>query len=179
MIAVREAAQTAKAWKEMELETTRRNFIGAIASVAACGGATVLTSAIRDGRFEDIRVDRYYVLRGGRYGDTGGWGMPGYLQGPELVDSMAYWEYCRDLDDRLSRIERDGYYLVPSQYFGAPWKEFDSIPLTERWMREFYRRHRTHTRETWEELYDRYLQHVKSGKYAMETFEASPRNREE
>ena len=51
------------------MDMTRRNFVGSLV-------ATMAIPAIgkNDDWFEDIRVDRYYVLQGGQYEDTGGWG---------------------------------------------------------------------------------------------------------
>ena len=109
---------------------TRRGFIG---SLAACGAASALGSSLGK-PFEDIRTDRYYTLQGGPYGDTGGWGCPGYELGAELIENMKYWEHCRELEDTIESVEERGFYLSPSTYFEKPWRRFDRIYLTERWM---------------------------------------------
>lgn len=51
-------------------KTTRRGFIGAIAPIGAL--PLISKSAEQKDWFEDIRIDRYYALQGGQYGDTGG-----------------------------------------------------------------------------------------------------------
>lgn len=141
--------------------TTRRKFIfGAVATTAIAPFA-----GAADDTFEDIRVDRYYDLHGGQYGDTGGYGQPGYMQGPELIEGLKYWEHCRELEDKLDYIEKKGFYFTPTQYFGADWRKFDRIYLTKDWMMEFYRRHKDEPLESWELRYKGYLDDVHTGKY--------------
>ncbi len=141
---------------------TRREFIfGAVATTAIVPFAGIAGEV-----FDDIRVDRYYVLHGGQYGDIGGWGQPGYTQGPEIVKTMEFWKDCRELEDKLDYIEKKGFYFTPTQYFGADWREFDRIYLTKDWMMEFYRRHKDEPLESWELRYDRYLDDVHTGKYS-------------
>ena len=143
------------------MNTTRREFIfGAVATTSIAP-----FSGIAGEVFEDIRVDRYYELQGGPYGDTGGWGQPGYMQGPEIIKQMQYWEHCRELEDKLDCIEKRGFYFTPTQYFGADWRKFDRIYLTKDWMMEFYRRHKDEPLENWELRYNRYLDDVHTGKY--------------
>lgn len=141
----------------MENKITRRGFIGSIAAF----GALPLIGKGKDW-FEDIRVDRYYVLQGGQYGDTGGYGQPGYMQGPEFLNAMRYWEYCRELEDKLDIVEKRGFYLTPSSYLEDPWREYDKIYLTKRWMLDFYNRHKDEPVENWKKRYgkclDRYLE---------------------
>ena len=131
--------------------TTRRNFIGAIAAIGAL--PLIGKSAEQDDWFEDIRVDRYYDLQGGQYGDTGGWGCPGYEFGPSLVEGMKYWERCRNLEDSIKRLEEGGFYLTPSSYLEEPWRQYDRIYLTKRWMMEFYNRHKDEPVENWKNGY--------------------------
>ena len=147
------------------MDMTRRNFMGSLV-------ATMAIPAIgkNDDWFEDIRVDRYYVLQGGPYGDTGGWGQPGYKQGPEIITQMKYWEHCRELEDKLDCIEKRGFYFTPSQYFGADFRKFNRIYLTKDWMMEFYSRHKDEPLESWELRYDRYLDDVHVGKYNPDRF---------
>ena len=133
-------------------KTTRRNFIGAIAAIGAL--PLIGKSAKQDDWFEDIRIDRYYVLQGGQYGDTGGCGCPGYELGAELIENMKYWEQCRCLEDNIEKGEKRGYYLTPSTYFEIPWRQFDRIYLTKRWMTEFYNRHKDEPLEIWRNKYD-------------------------
>lgn len=135
---------------------TRRGFIG---SLAACGAASALGSSLGK-PFEDIRTDRYYTLQGGPYGDTGGWGCPGYELGAELIENMKYWEHCRELEDTIESVEERGFYLSPSTYFEKPWRRFDRIYLTERWMEEFYNRHKDEPLENWKKGYSEYLKRV-------------------
>ena len=144
------------------MDMTRRNFIGSIIAISAL---PVIGNVKLDDWFEDIRVDRYYILQGGQYGDTGGYGQPGYMEGPELVKSMEFWEHCRELDDKLDYIEKRGFYFIPTQYFGADWREFNRIYLTKDWMLEFYRRHKDEPLESWKLRYARYLDDIHTGNY--------------
>jgi hypothetical protein len=147
-------------------KTTRRNFIGAIAAIGAL--PLIGKSAKQDDWFEDIRVDRYYVLQGGQYGDTGGCGCPGYELGAALITDMKYWKQSCYLEYNIEYIEKRGYYLTPSTYFEKPWRRFDRIYLTKRWMMEFYNRHKNEVKNDWESRYDRYLNDVNSGTYTPE-----------
>lgn len=137
------------------MKTTRRNFIGAIAAIGAL--PLIGKSTEQDDWFEDIRVDRYYVLQGWQYGDTGGYGQPGYMQGPEIINAMRAWEHCRELEDKLDLVEERGFYLTPSSYLEDPWREYDRIYLTKRWMMEFYNRHKSKPMENWKKRYDKCL----------------------
>lgn len=138
--------------------TTRRNFIGVIAAIGAL--PLIGKSAKQDDWFEDIRVDRYYVLQGGQYGDTGGWGCPGYELGAELIENMKYWEQCRYLEPTIESVEERGFYLSPSTYFEKPWRQYDRIYLTKRWLTEFYNRHKEEPLENWKKGYSKYLERV-------------------
>ena len=132
------------------MNITRRDFVGSLV-------ATMVTSTIGqpvDDQFEDIRVDRYYELQGGQYGDTGGYGCPGYELGAELIENMKYWEQCRYLEDTIESVEERGFYLTPSTYFEKPWRSYDRIYLTKRWMMEFYNRHKDETFDMWKSRYD-------------------------
>ena len=140
------------------MDMTRRNFVGSLA-------ATMAIPAIgqkNDDWFEDIRVDRYYVIQGGAYGDTGGWGYPGYEMGAKLIENMKYWELCRRLEDTIESVERRGFYFTPSSYFGEPHRRYDKIPLTKKWMMEFYNRHKGETWEMWKSGYDNHIAGLKS-----------------
>lgn len=149
------------------MDTTRRDFIGAMAAVGAL--PLIGESAERDGRFQDIRVDRYYELQGGHYGDTGGYGCPGHEIGAKLIGNMKYWKQCRYLEDTVESVEERGFYLTPTQYFCAPRRKFDRICLTRDWMLEFCRRHRDEPLESWELRYRRYLDDVNSGMYTPDS----------
>lgn len=138
---------------------TRRGFIGSLtAALAVPSVGLALPTAKSDDWFEDIRVDRYYVLQGGQYGDTGGYGQPGYSMAPELLRYMEYWEHCRELEDKLDDIERNGYYLTPSSYLEKPHRRYDKMPLTKKWMMEFYIRHKDDKHEDWQKRYGDYLE---------------------
>ena len=148
------------------MKTTRRNFIGAIAAIGAL--SLIGRSVEQDDWFEDIRVDRYYELQGGHYGDTGGCGCPGYQLGAELIENMKYWEQCRYFEHNIESVEERGFYLSPTQYFGAPYKKYDRIYLTKKWLVEFYNRHKNDDKKDWEFRYDKYLRDVKSGTYRLD-----------
>ena len=139
-------------------KTTRRNFIGVIAAIGAL--PLIGKSAKQDDWFEDICVDKYYDLQGGHYGDTGGWGCPGYELGAELIENMKYWEQCRYLEPTIESVEDRGFYLTPSTYFEKPWRRYDRIYLTKRWMMEFYNRHKDEPLENWKKGYSEYLGRV-------------------
>jgi len=134
------------------MNMTRRDF------VASLGAAMAVPMSIKaDDWFIDIGVDKYYVLQGGQYGDTGGVGQPGYAEGPELVEYLHHLEHCRELEDSLEIIEKNGYYFTPSSYLTKPWREYDRIYLTKRWMLEFYRRHKNDTPDMWRSKYEAFL----------------------
>lgn len=146
-------------------KTTRRNFIGAIAAI----GALPLIGRLpeQDDWFEDILADRYYELQGGQYGDTGGIGCPGYELGAELIENMKYWEQCRYLEDNIESVEQRGFYLTPSTYFEKPWRRYDRIYLTKRWLTEFYNRHKDEPLEIWWNKYDVYLEKIQNMKGSL------------
>ena len=145
--------------------TTRRNFIGTLAGVIAV--PAIGSSIKRKDEFQDIRVDWYYVLQGGEYKDTGGWGCPGRDMGCELIDSFSHYDCCRELEDKAELIEKRGYYLSPTHYFGKNCK-YDKIPLTKKWIMEFYRRHKNDGPDVWQARYDKYFSDYKAGKYSPE-----------
>lgn len=146
------------------MNTTRRSFIGAIAAVGAL--PLIGKSAEQDVWFQDIRVDWYYVLQGGEYKDTGGWGCPGHSMALELITSFNVYDQQRLLEDNAETIEKKGYYLSPTHYFGKPYCEYDKMPLTKKWIMEFYRRHKDDTPDEWQARYDRYFEDYKAGRYS-------------
>ena len=150
----------------MENMTTRKNFIGALGAALALPVIGLEKKKDKDW-FQDIRVDWYYVLQGGEYKDTGGWGCPGSQMGCELIDSFRYYNYCKELEDKAEIIEKKGYYLSPTHYFGKDCK-YDKIPLTKKWIMEFYRRHKDDGPDVWQARYDRYFSDYKAGKYSPE-----------
>ena len=146
------------------MDMTRKGFIGALAGAIA---VPVIGATKKKDEFQDIRVDWYYVFQGGEYKDTGGWGCPGSEMGCELIDSFRYYNYCRELEDKAELIEKRGYYLSPSHYFGKNCK-YDKIPLTKKWIMEFYKRHKDDGPDVWQARYDRYFSDYKAGKYSPE-----------
>lgn len=107
------------------MDTTRRNFVGAIAAALAIPS---IGTAESNDWFEDLKVDRYYTLQRGPHKDTGGWGCPYPSMGNEIVKNMKFWEHCRELEDKLDEVESRGFYLSQSQYFGKPYREYEKIP---------------------------------------------------
>lgn len=149
------------------MDTSRRNFIGGLTAVMALPPTIgICGDAQSEDWFQDIRVDRYYDLKGGPYKDTGGWGCPGYSMACELIERFQHYDRCRELEDKAAAIEKKGFYLTPSQYFGAPWRQYDKIPMTKKWVMEFYRRHKAETWEDWKARYDEYFMDYKDGKYS-------------
>ena len=142
-------------------KTTRRDFIGAIAAIGAL--PLIGKSTKQDDWFEDIRTDRYYVLQGGQYGDTGGSGCPGYELGAALIKDMKYWKQSCYLEYNIEYIENRGFYLTPSTYFEEPWRQYDRIYLTKRWLTEFYNRHKDEPLENWKKGYSKYLEKIQKG----------------
>ena len=147
------------------MDMTRRNFIGTIAAISAL---PVIGNVKLDDWFEDIRIDRYYVLQGGPYSDTGGCGSPGYSLGAGRIEDMNLWKHYQCFERSIENIEKRGFYLSPTQYFGAPYKKYDRIYLTKKWLVEFYNRHKNDDRKDWERRYDKYLRDVKSGAYKVD-----------
>lgn len=139
------------------MKTTRRNFIGTLAGVIALPAI----GAIKKDEFQDIRVDRYYILRGGQYKETGGIGCPGVSIGSELKEEMDWQKYCKMLDRWMDNIEDKGFYLEVSGYFGPDnAKQFGKIQLKRDWLMKFYNLHRNETKEDWERKYDQYLNSI-------------------
>ena len=126
--------------------------------------------------FEDLVVDRYYVLRGGIYEETGGWGCPYPGMGMELTEMMKYWNKKGKLDAKLDEISRQGFWLSQTQYHGKPYCQYDDIPLTKDWLVEFYMRHKNDTMEDW---YNRHREHYArlrdSGWKISDDYENSPK----
>lgn len=148
------------------MDMTRRNFVGSLV-------ATMAIPAIgkKDDWFEDIQVDRYYVLKGGPYGSTGGVGMPGVAQGPELIEMMDWEIYNRNIDCWLNSVCGSGFYFEAYQYFGPnDAKRYNDIKLTRDWMLEFYNRHKNETKEDWEKKYGDYLESLHWPKASLSKF---------
>ena len=139
------------------MEITRRDFIGTLAGMIA---VPVIGSATKKkDEFQDIRVDRYYILKGGQYKDTGGIGAPGASVGSELKEDMDWQVYCRDMDTWIEHVEKSGYYFEVIGYFGPDdAKHFGKIQLKRDWLLKFYNLHKNETKEDWEQKYNKYLE---------------------
>ena len=150
---------------------TRRNFIGSLFSavpLSIVGDSLSWKNVTDENRFEDLMVDRYYVLQGGQYKDTGGWGAPYYEMGAELTETFKYWDYCNILDDHFEKIEERGFYLSQSQYFGGkPFCFYEKIPLTKKWLMEFYRRHKNDATADWWNRYDEHMSKIKTWSFGI------------
>lgn len=138
------------------MNITRRDFVGSF--IATMAIPTI--GQPKDDQFEDIRVDRYYDLQGGQYGDTGGIGRPGYQWGPYLVEELKCLKQCRVFEERLEIVEKNGCYFTPSSYLREEFCTYDRIYLTKDWMMEFYRRHKDDTFDMWKSRYDEYLSNL-------------------
>ena len=140
------------------MKTTRRNFIGTLAGVIAAPAI----GAIKKDEFQDIRVDRYYILKGGQYKDTGGIGCPGVELGIGTVKEMDLQKCHNMLDRWIDNVEDKGFYLEVSGYFGPEnAKQFGRIHLNREWLMKFYNLHRNETKEDWERKYDQYLKSIR------------------
>ena len=149
------------------LDIDRRGFIGSLtAAVLMPSAGSAL--ALPEDWFEDLRPDRYYTLQGGPYKDTGGWGYPCPGAGDMLVETLKDWDHCRVIDDRLAEVERQGFYFTVTTYFGSPYRECGRIYLTERWLREFYRRHRDDTSDDWYRRYDEWHDALRASGWKVE-----------
>lgn len=141
------------------MKTTRRNFIGTLAGVIAMPAIGSATK--KEDEFQDIRVDRYYILRGGQYKETGGIGCPGVELGIGTVKEMDLQKRCNMLDRWIDNVEDKGFYLEVSGYFGPDnAKQFGKIHLNREWLMKFYNLHRNETKEDWERKYDQYLKSI-------------------
>lgn len=146
------------------MDMTRRNFVGAIAATLAIPSIGVAES---NDWFEDLKVDRYYTLQGGPYKDTGGWGCPYPGMGADLIQWLSHADHCRELEYKLEQVEARGFYLSQSQYFGKPYRKYEKIPLTKRWMMEFYRRHKDDKPEDWQKRYDDYYNALRASGWTV------------
>ena len=121
--------------------TTRRGFIVALASAAVMPMAV---SAASDGSwFEDLRPDMYYKLLDGRPDCFAMASTRGLMVG-RLLYLLRYLGGRRIcLSGRIAKLSDGGYYLSvsPKQYFRDT-PDSHRICLTDRWLREFYRRHK-------------------------------------
>lgn len=139
------------------MKTTRRNFIRTLAGVVAV--PAIGSAAKKKDEFQDIRVDRYYILRGGQYKDTGGIGCLGVELGTGIVEEMDWQKYCNMLDRWIENIEDKGFYLEVIGYFGPnDAKHFGKIQLKRDWLLKFYSLHKNETKEDWEQKYNKYLE---------------------
>ena len=148
------------------MDITRRNFVGSLV-------ATMAIPAIgkNDDWFEDIRVDRYYILRGGQYKDTGGIGCPGVELGIGTVKEMDWQKYCNMLDRWIDNIEDKGFYLEVLGYFGSDdAKPFGKIYMKRDWLMKFYSIHKNETKEDWEKKYGDYLESLHWPKASLSKF---------
>ena len=148
------------------MDMTRKDFIGAFTSAIAIpltGFAIPMNKRVDEDWFEDIRIDRYYILQGGQYGETGGYGNPGYVWGPEFTEYLKNFEYCHKLEDKLTQIEQNGYYFTPQTNLGDKWRRYDKIPITKDWAMEFYKRHKYETSDIWKSRYLKCISDMKSG----------------
>lgn len=153
------------------MKTSRREFIGALAAAVAVSPIVSATAENTskdnwfEDWFEDLVVDRYYTIQGGPYKDTGGWGCPYDTMGAELISEFSYWDHCRELEDKFERIEKEGFYLSQSQYLGKPYREYEKIPMTKKWLMEFYLRHKNDTPADWRRRYDAYYNALRASGY--------------
>ena len=142
------------------------SFIGGFA-VTAIFPSIGFQSESND-EFEDLLVDRYYTYQGGEYKDTGGWGSPYPAMMNELMSFFKYHDNCRDLEDIAEKMEKRGYYLSQSQYFGKPYRRYNKIPLTKKWVMEFYRRHKDETIDDWQRQYDIHYANLRDSGWKVE-----------
>ena len=148
------------------MDMTRRDFIGTFTSAIAIpltGFAIPMNKRVDEDWFEDIRIDRYYMLQGGQYGDTGGYGNPGYMWGPIFTEFLKNLEHCHELEDKLAQMEQNGYYFTPQTYLGDKWRRYDKMPITKDWAMEFYKRHKDETFDMWGSRYINCISNMKSG----------------
>lgn len=122
-------------------DMTRKGFLGGL--VAA---AVLPTFAKADDGLDDIYDDKYYVLQGGPYKDTGGVGAPGKSWRNDLMQILHNEDYHLMLDRCMDNIERNGFYFTVSLYTQHSHDEWvayghKKIPLTKEWLSNFYNKH--------------------------------------
>ena len=122
---------------------TRKSFLGSLAAAASTMAFGSLKS--NDG-LDDIYDDKYYVLQGGPYEDTGGVGAPGVAWRKDLLDTLRYEDHCRNLDSFIDHVESNGFYFTVSlytQHSDDAWVAygFKKITLTKKWLSNFYNKH--------------------------------------
>lgn len=140
------------------MNTTRKEFIAALTSAVISTAFGV--DKKKKEEFQDIRVDRCYYLKGGQY-NTSSLNAPGVAEGSELKEIMDWHVYCQDLDNWISRIEKDGYYLEVYGHLGPDdAKPFGKIKLKRDWLLRFYNLHKNETKQDWEDKYEKYLKSI-------------------
>ena len=69
-----------------------------------------------DDGLDDIYDDKYYVLQGGSYKDTGGVGTPGVAWRQDLPEILHHEDHYLMLDRFMEHVESQGFYFTVSLY---------------------------------------------------------------
>ena len=77
-------------------------------------------------------------------------------------------DFCREIENRMVEIEKRGIYIGQTQYFGKPYCEYKKIPLTKKWLTEFYRRHKDDKPEDWQKRYDDHYDALRASGWKVE-----------
>ena len=123
----------------------RKTFIGGmIASIA-----TQLFGWNKS-EFDDIRVDRYYVLIGNNRVPEG-W--PGSDTGKYLIEDLKYEANFRPIEEVIDEIASRNFMFKVTEYCSLDENlvKYNDIHLTKDWLTEFYRRHKDEDPNKWEE----------------------------
>lgn len=132
------------------MNINRKTFIGGLVA----GIATQLFGCNKS-EFDDIRVDRYYVLIGNNRVPEG---RPGSDAGKYLIEDLKYEANFRPIEEVIDELaSRKFHYEVSSYIFDKECVKYDDIHLTKEWITEFYRRHKDEDPNKWEEEYSQIL----------------------
>ena len=133
--------------KEMNRKTFVKALLGGVAGAAIATSLPFEVHAQEGEKpFQDIEDDKYYDLKGGQYGTTGGIGAPGKEWREDLISYLRYKSHCRMLDEFGEHVERQGYYFNVCLFFPHTNEEYHQygqrkLPITREWLKEFCNRH--------------------------------------
>ena len=137
------------------MNINRKTFIGGMIA----GIATQLFGCNKF-EFDDIRVDRYYVLIGNNRVPEG---CPGSDVGKYLIEDLKYESNFRPIEEVIDELAaRKFHYEVSSYIFDKEYVEYDDIHLTKEWLTEFYNRHKDEDIDSWNKAYESKLLELKN-----------------
>lgn len=124
---------------------SRKTFIGGFVA----GIATSLFG--QKSKFEDIYVDRYYILKSDNTVSTG---YPGSDIGEYLIKSLKYEANFKDINEVIDGLATRKFRCeVTSYIFDKNRTEYNDIYFTKEWLTEFYNRHKDEDASIWDKTY--------------------------